>query len=116
MERLIVFNHGGKEMSQVALKERGWLYHNETDSSREEMGYRIKTHINRMTDEELVDILADMLDTSNRFQRTLALTKEQWRDMESIHSSILSLMGDYMNVKQQPSFQEGPQSRRNKDL
>jgi hypothetical protein len=116
MERLVVFNHGGKQMSQVAIKERGWLYHNETDSSREEMGYRIKTHINRMTDEELVDTLADMLNTSNRFQRTLALTKEQWRDLESIHSNILNLMGDYMNVKQQPSFQEDPQSQRSTNL
>ena len=103
-------------MSQVAIKKRGWLYHNETDSSREEMGYRIKTHINRMTDEELVDILVDMLDTSNKFQRTLALTREQWKQYESIHSNILTLLGDYMNVKQQLSFQEGPQSRRNTNL
>lgn len=116
MERLIVFNYGGKEMSEVSLKERAWLYHNETDSSREEMGYRIKTHINRMTDEELVDTLVDMLTTSNRFQRRIALTKEQWRDLESIHSNILKLMGDYMNVKQQPSFQEDPQSPRNTNL
>lgn len=102
-------------LAQAAVK-RGWLYHNETDSTREEMGYRMKTHINRMTDEELVDILIDMLDTSNKFQRTLALTKEQWRDLESLHSSILNLMGDYMNVKQQLSFREDSQSQHSKDL